>query len=180
MNLVIRCQKYILWRELRNQNVFDTMRSWERWECSALRRGSSGDLINVYKYLMCRNGGSWCLLGSAHDGSRDSGHKFKNVSWVFLCEGVQNWSKLPREVGESLSVVILKTWLDRVLDTLFYLILLSREFKLYDLKGFLPASAILWWCEILKTVVLSFWTWQFLLELCVMNKIIYFKWFYET
>lgn len=63
----------------------------------------------MYKYLMCRNG-LFSVVPS--DGARGSGHKFKMlVFWGFflMCEGVQNQSKLSREVVESLSVEILKT-----------------------------------------------------------------------
>lgn len=69
------------------------------------------------------------------------------------------WNRLSREIEESPSLEVFKTWVDSPEQPALTDPTLSREFGLDDLQRGLPASAGLWLCEISSVYRLSnsFW-----------------------
>ena len=95
-------------------------KSWETWVCFIWRR-LRGDLINAYKYLKgkCQENGARLFLVVLSNRTRGIGHKLQHRQFylnirknLFTLRVTEHWSSLPREVVQSPSLEMLKTYLD--------------------------------------------------------------------
>jgi len=87
------------------------------------KRRLRGDLTNAYKYLKggYQEDGAKLFSVVPSDRTRGSGHKLKHGNMrknFFPVRVTEHWNRLPREVVESPSLEIFKTFLDKVLCNL--------------------------------------------------------------
>lgn len=68
------------------------------------------------------------------DTTSDNGHK----KTPFIVHVVQHWNRLSRGIVGSLTLLILKTWLDTSLSNLLLVTLLEHWVGLEALKSFFP------------------------------------------
>jgi len=100
------------------------------------KRRLRGDLINAYKYLDggCQEDGARLFSVVPSDRTRGNGHKLKHRKFrlnmgknFFTLRVTEHCSRLPRGVGESPSLEIFKTCLDKVLCNLLWVTLLWQS-----------------------------------------------------
>lgn len=95
-----------------DRNTSPVRKGWEKWDCSAWKRGGSVEV--VCKYQVGGNEGEEARLFSVVPTDRTRGNEYKSKHKIFYvntrkhlflgffyCEMVKYWNKLSREISES-------------------------------------------------------------------------------
>ncbi|XP_071659039.1 uncharacterized protein [Patagioenas fasciata] len=123
------------------------------------KRRLPGDLINVHQYLKgrCQEDGARLFPEAPSDRTRGNEHKLQHrrfpqsirTQFVITAWVTEPWQRLPREVGESSALEILKSRLDMVLGNQLRESLTEQGAGPDNLQRPLPTSTILRLCYLI-------------------------------